>query len=517
MMDTVRTVSNIYVDATSILVFVFVFLTVYFAVRKPKGIPPGPALTLPLFGDLPLLAGGDVLKTFRKLRKKYGDVFSFYMGKELMIIINGYEHIYKAAVLRGHLFSARPENYMTNVDSGSARGKGIIFSSGTFWKSQRRFVYSHLQNLGFGKSSFEEKIMQEVNAYVSALNDTGGKPYDIAALTQVSVANVVYSIVCGKRSEYDDPVFLTILKNTDEESKRLLRQSVVMNCFPFLFYLPGDPLRVKSRSKNVAYFRKFVADLYSEHMTTYDSETTRDIMDAYIHEIKKAEISKEASDFTYEQLSKVVGDLVGAGSETTASTIRWAVLILINFPDIQLRLQADIDGVITNERQPSLDDKKDLPYVEAFIMETLRFANVAPLAVPHATMEDHVTFEGYFIPKNTSVIFNLDSAFFDPDAFEDSETFNPERFLDDNGNVLKPREFLPFGLGRRVCLGEAVARMELFLFLTAIIKEFDFLPVDENVVPKVEGSLGITYSPHPFEVRVVRRARTKYIDSRNEI
>ena len=507
-MDTITAV-----DATSILVFIFVFMTVYLAVRKPKGIPPGPALTLPLLGDLPLLAGGDVRKIFRKLRKKYGHVFSFYMGKELMIVINGYELIHKAAVLRGHLFSARPQNYMTNVASPSAKGKGIIFSSGSFWKRQRRFVYSHLQNFGFGKSSFEDKIMREVNAYISVLNDTAGKPHDISIITQVSVANVVFSIVCGKRSEYDDPEFLTIMKNTDESAKRLLRLSVVMNCFPFLFYLPGDPLRVKSYPENITFFRKFVANLYNAHMETYDSEKTRDIMDAYIHEMKKAEISKEASDFTYEQLSKVVGDLVGAGAETTASTIRWAVLILINFPEIQLRLQTDIDRVITNERQPCLDDKKDLPYVEAFIMEVLRFANVAPLAVPHATLDDDVIFEGYFIPKNTSVILNLDSIFFDPDVFKDPESFNPDRFLDDNGNVLKPKEFLPFSIGRRVCLGEAVARMELFLFLTAIIKEFDFLPADESVVPKVEGSLGITYSPHPFKVRVVRRSNTKIIDS----
>ena len=508
-MDSYTSFAYNYVDATSILVFIIVFLTIYLSVRKPKGIPPGPPLTLPLLGDLPLLAAGDVLKTFRKLRKQHGDIFSFYMGKELMIVINSYRLIHKAAVQRGHLFSARPKNYMTNV---SSEGKGILFSSGTFWKNQRRFVYSQLQNLGFGKSSFEDKIMNEVNDCICGLSDTGGKPFDIAGLTQASVANVVFSILCGRRFEYDDPEFLTILKNTDEGAKEFVRISVVTNCFPFLKYLPGDPFFVKSNSKAVAFHKQFVTALYEEHMKTYDSENTRDIVDAYIHEIKRAKYSKEESDFTFEQLTEVIGNLFGAGAETTATTIRWALLLLLNFPEIQTRLQKDIDKVISKDRQPSLADKKALPYVEAFIMEVLRFTNVAPLAVPHATLEADVTFEGYSIPKDTSVIFNLDSIFFDPDVFKDPGKFYPERFLDRFGNVLKIKEFVPFGLGRRVCLGEAVARMELFLFLTSLIREFDFLPADETMVPKVQGVLGITYSPHPFKLRAVKRTGTEVVD-----
>lgn len=334
---------------------------------------------------------------------------------------------------------------------------------------------------------------------------TRGEPYDIASLTQVSVANVVFAIICGKRHEYDDPVFQAVLKNGDEIARRLMKLTVVINCFPFLKYLPGDPLFLKSTAKKSAFYKKFIDNLYCEHMNNFDSENLRDLMDAYLREIKETENLKEKSDFTFEQLDKVVGDLFFAGSGTTATTICWAVLILLNYPDIQARLHTHIDNVIQKDRQPCLDDKTALPYVEAFIMETLRFAHVAPLAVPHSTQEDNATFEGYIIPKDTSIILNFDSVFFDPDIFEDLERFNPDRFLDESGNVLKPKEFLPFGIGRRVCLGEAVARMELFLFLTALLKEFDLLPADKDAVPEMDGVLGINYHPHPYKMRAVLR------------
>lgn len=225
-------------------------------------------------------------------------------------------------------------------------------------------------------------------------------------------------------------------------------------------------------------------------------------------EMEKDKKLGEDSDFSYKQMAQVVGDLFGAGSETTATSIRWAVLFLLNFLEVKCRLQREIDRIIPGERLPCLANKPYIPFVEAFVMETLRYGNVAPLAVPHGIVENDVIFEGYLIPKNTSVIFNLDSILSDPSIFEDPWRFNPDRFLDESGNLLKPKEFLPFGIGRRVCLGEAVARMELFLFLTAMIKEFDFLPPEEGVVPKIKGVVGITYSPNPYRVRVVKRVKT---------
>ena len=117
-------------------------------------------------------------------------------------------------MLKGNLFSDRPQNYLSNA-GGQDKDKGIIFTSGSFWKRQRRFIHSHLQNLGFGKRSYEQKIVDEVKAFIEVLSETYGAPYDITAVTQASVANVTFSIVCGKRHEYNDKIYQTLLDNAN--------------------------------------------------------------------------------------------------------------------------------------------------------------------------------------------------------------------------------------------------------------------------------------------------------------
>ena len=179
----------------------------------------------------------------------------------------------------------------------------------------------------------------------------------------------------------------------------------------------------------------------------------------------------------------------------------------MQYPEIQERLHSDIDNTIPNSRYPSLEDKEKLPYVEAFITEVQRFANVVPLVVPHCVTSDNdAIFEGYRIPNNTAVLFNIDSIFTNPNCFENPMLFDPQRFLDADGRVVNPKEWIPFSLGRRVCLGEAVARMELFLFLTSLIQHFDFRPVDENNVPRTEKELGtFIYCQKPFEIKALPR------------
>ena len=494
-------------NTTSVLIFVLVFLLVYMSTRKPVGIPPGSPLTAPVVGDLPLLVTGDILETFRRLRKRYGNIFSFYMGRELVIVLNGYNIIHKAAVRKGQTFSGRPQNYLSNV---TVSGKGIIFTSGIFWKTQRKFVHNSLQELGFGKSSFDEKIRAEVKCFIDVLKELNGQPFDIKDFINGAVANIIFAIVCGKRHDYDDPVFKRLLYNADIGGKLIMKVSVLLNCLPFLKYLPGDPLSMNTLKINHTYYVNYISNRYEEHRRMDNTKEFHDLMGAFICEIKKNEESGTPTDFTFEQLCITVIDLFGAGSETTTTALRWAILYLLHFPGIQNRLRTDIESVVPCNRSPQLGDKEKLPYVEAFIMEVLRFSNIAPLAIPHAiTDQTDIIFEGYKIPKNSSIILNLESVLFDPNIFAEPYVFKPERFLDTSGYILKPREFIPFGVGRRVCLGESVARMELFLFLTTIVREFDLVPETDGVLPNLDGELGITYTPHPYKLRALKRTQFK--------
>lgn len=486
-------------NISTCLVFAAVFLLVYLWSRKPSGIPPGPALTLPFIGDLPHLIGGDTLGAFRKLRKKHGDIFSFYLGKDLNIVINGYSLIQRAAVTKGGVFSGRPEILLNDATGGRS---GVIFTEGDLWKRQRKFTHANLQEFGFGKTSFEDKILEEVKCFIEVLHDNGDQPLDLKDLIHASVANIIFAIVIGKRHDYDDAEYKRLLHDSELAAKQVFNVSVLLSCAPFLRYVPGDPLHMKIMLDNRKNWEKYFIEKYEQHKDTIDKNNPRDLYDLFITE----KLKQDNEDFSLDHLIAISRDLFGAGSETTATTIRWAILYLLKYDDIRKRLQSDIDSVIADNRFPNLGDKARLPYVEAFIMEVLRVANIAPLALPHSVTGDNdVIFEGYRIPTNCSILLNLDSVLQDPQFFGNPEEFNPARFIDSDGNIVRPKEFIPFGIGRRVCLGEAVAKMELFLFLTTMIKYFNFILPEGAAELDFEGVLGVTNAPKPYKIRAVSR------------
>ena len=496
-------------NETTLLIFVLIFLLVYFSTRKPYGIPPSSPFTLPIVGDLPLIAvtGSDLLVTFRKLRRQHGDIFSFYIGNDLTVVVNGFELVHKAAVRHGWKFSGRPENFINNVITN---GRGVILANGSFWKRQRKFAVSCLQEFGFGKRSFEQNIMYEMECLADILREQNGKPFDIKDALKAAVENILFTILFSKRHNFNSEFYQKHLRHSDIISRKMTDVSMLLSCFPILQHLPGDILGVNLIKTLYKDMENYLDDQYHEHVKAREEGNPRDFMDMFITEMNKSENQRDDechSDFTVDQMAFLIMDLFGAGTDTTASTLRFAILFLLQHPEIKERLHSDIDSIIPNSRHPTLEDKDKLPYVEAFIMEIQRFANVTPLAVPHrVTSEDDAIFEGYRIPKNTTVIFNIDSIFTDPNSFENPMLFDPKRFLAADGRVVKPKEWIPFSLGRRVCLGEAVAKMELFLFLTSLIQHFVFRPVDANNVPRTEKELGMLINRQkPFEIKAMPR------------
>lgn len=145
-----------------------------------------------------------------------------------------------------------------------------------------------------------------------------------------------------------------------------------------------------------------------------------------------------------------------------------------------------------------------MPYTEATIMEVQRLSMVVPLAIPHMTSEKTVL-QGYTIPKGTVVIPNLWSVHRDPAIWEKPDDFCPDRFLDDQGQLLKRETFIPFGIGKRVCMGEQLAKMELFLMFVSLMQSFTFALPEGSEKPIMTGRFGLTLAPHPFHVTVSKR------------
>ena len=312
-------------NAASWYVFIVVFFLTYMYTRKPKGIPPGPRYTLPIVGDLPLLIGGDIFDKFRKLRQKHSDIFSFYIGKELTIVLNGYEVIHEAAVVNGHVFSYRPSNIIIDETGGKM---GIIRADGLLWKNQRKFTLGHLHHLGFGKSSFETQIWKEIECMFKVLKAYGGQPCDFRKYIHASTANVVFSIVCGRRYDYDDETFQKLLRDIEIAASQGLKAKILLSCFPFLKYVPGDLSYLKLMKENHILRMDFYRNLYEEHAKYFDKNDPKDFIDMYIMEMAKG----DNPEFTVDQLSMIARDIFAGGAETTATVIRWAVVYLLKYP-----------------------------------------------------------------------------------------------------------------------------------------------------------------------------------------
>ncbi|XP_047680243.1 vitamin D 25-hydroxylase isoform X3 [Panthera pardus] len=210
-----------------------------------------------------------------------------------------------------------------------------------------------------------------------------------------------------------------------------------------------------------------------------------------------------SSTFSRENLIFSVGELIIAGTETTTNVLRWAILFMALYPNIQGQVQKEIDLIMGPTGKPSWDDKCKMPYTEAVLHEVLRFCNIVPLGIFHATSEDAVV-RGYSIPKGTTVITNLYSVHFDEKYWRNPEIFYPERFLDSSGYFAKKEALVPFSLGRRHCLGEQLARMEMFLFFTTLLQRFH-LHFPHELVPDLKPRLGMTLQPQPYLICAERR------------
>ncbi|CAG7731927.1 unnamed protein product, partial [Allacma fusca] len=209
-----------------------------------------------------------------------------------------------------------------------------------------------------------------------------------------------------------------------------------------------------------------------------------------------------------ESLRLTVSDLFIAGSETTASSLNWAVLFLTKFPEIQKKVQTEILQVVGESRTPTVADRSNMPFTEAFVNETLRKSSHTTYGVMHRALQD-TELNGYLIPKGSWVNCFQYYIHHDPRIWGDPENFRPERFLttDSDGiqTVKKFDEFLPFSIGKRLCIGEQLAKDELFVFLTCLYQVFDthFDPNDTH--PSIHTRTSMFRNPEYFKVVLTER------------
>ncbi|XP_068447255.1 cytochrome P450 2J2-like [Clinocottus analis] len=486
-------------DVKSLLLFTAVFILTadYIKNRRLGSFPPGPR-AFPIVGNIFTVDYNRTHESLTQLAGRYGDVYSLRMGQRWMVVLNGFEVLKEALVHQGDSLTDRPDLPLVKDIS---QGLGVIFSNGNLWKQQRRFALSTLKHFGFGKKSLEPVMLEELKYCAKEFQSHQGKPFDPNLILNYAVSNIICSLVFGHRFEYGDEKFMELIswfsKGLGQEASIWAQ---LYNSFPLLMrHVPGPHKTIHHVWDSV---KDFIRGELKEHKQNWDPSDTRDYIDCYLKEIMQ---SKGQADNTFdeENLVMCVWDLFLAGTETTSTTLRWAFLYMVKHPEIQAKVQAEIDEVIGQSRQPSMEDRANLPYTDAVLHEIQRMSNIIPLSLPHVTNRD-IQLGGYTIPKGVTIIPNLTSVLFDKNEWETPDTLNPGHFLNEEGKFVKRAAFIPFSAGKRVCLGENLARMELFLIFTFLMQHFT-ISMPAGVKPVFDFRFGVTMAPVQYEVCLTSR------------
>ncbi|KAM4642716.1 cytochrome P450 2A6-like [Discoglossus pictus] len=484
-----------------LIIFVISCILCYYTwegMYKKRNLPPGPT-PLPLIGNLLQLKTGRLVESMKELNQKYGDVYTIYMGPRRVVVLCGYDAVKEALVDRGDDFGSRG---VLPVIEQYTLGHSVIFGNGECWKELRRFSLTTLRIFGMGKRSIEERIQEEAQCLVEEFRKTNGVPFNPTFhFSQVS-SNIICSLIFGDRYEYNDPDFSRLMKIIDDIFRSMSSfWGQLFDMFDIVMrHLPGPHYQAVHFLQCLD---EFVKEKMEQYLKTLNPDRPRHLIDSFLIKMEE-EKDNPSTQFNMKNFFVNTTVLFIAGTETISITLRHAFLLLLKYPDIKDKVQEEIDRVI-GKRMPQPEDRGTMPYTDAVIHEIHRYGNVLPMNLPHSVNKD-TEFRGFTIPKGTDVLPILEFVLQDPKYFPDPMKFDPSRFLNEDGSFKRNEAFMAFSAGKRTCLGENLARLEIFIFFTTILQNFNITspvdPKDLNISPQM---VGFSNVPRPYEISFTSR------------
>jgi cytochrome P450 len=494
-----------------VIVVVTLVVTALVAVLMRKdnsGLPPGPR-PWPILGNLPsLFSPSGPHRAITRLARQYGGILRLWFGDRLFIVFSDPMLLHETAVKKHHTYAGRV--LLPSLKIISAEGKSLTFSNGERWTQLRRVAHSYFGTKG-GVCALEARAIAEKDLFFKWLDrrlaaENGQLKQDLGIVLRRYTLNVISKMTYSHRYQYDEHDNPTdtfdipremsedLIQKIEEMQKVVVEPNLADSIW-WMEYVPGSlgAGHLKKVKAIMARVFEVLGFFLQMHKDTLDENNVRDFMDHMLIQAKS--VSPLQDD---ETIVSTAMEMVGAGTDTVGTTLTWIIVAAMCYPELQKKVQKEIDTVVGRDRDIVPKDAPNLPYLNAFIKEAMRWKPASPFGIPHRCTEDDVV-NGYKIPKDAIILLDLFGASRNEKVWENPEEFNPDRFLPENiptdptGKLMHKMGFIPFGCGTRACLGQKFARQELFLFAAHLFQNYTVEgkidPTDTmvlGVVPKEE-------------------------------
>ncbi|KAK3337598.1 cytochrome P450 [Cercophora scortea] len=493
-----------------IAVIAAVLFKYYLAGRRPANFPPGPP-TLPFIGNITQVPRAKAFLTFQRMQADHGSIIGLKVGAQNLVVLNSYKHVKALFDQRGSVYSSRPQSYVATELVCPNEIHLLLLGYGSEWRKQRKIVQS-LLNVNVVDRLLPIQSAEATQTMYELVQDPAGYYDHIRRYTTAVILASVY----GQRGARFDAPNVQALYHAQDQFTEILETGATppVDAFPFLKLVPEVLAPWKTWAKAV---RRDQKALYLRLVKETRERLARGkSTDCYLHLMLQDQEKNEMDD---EHIAYLAGNLMEAGSDTTASTLLSFLLAMIKYPEEFKKAQAEVDRVCGSSRSPTSDDIDRLPFIKACMDETLRWRPVAAGGVPHMLTRDD-TYEGHFLPKGTVLLANTWAIHMDEAEFEHPERFMPERFVNNEFGTRVPvdqdsddqknrRTSYGFGAGRRVCPGQRLAKNSLILNMAKIAWGFDLAPgaaglVDDDIDTAYTDGFLIT--PKKFPITITPRS-----------
>ncbi|RZC45027.1 hypothetical protein C5167_037976 [Papaver somniferum] len=468
-------------------------LKIIFRSRNWRNSPPGP-IGWPILGYLPYLTDR-LHEDLFKLSKIHGPIYSLKMGQKAAIVVSSPEITKEILKHQDTTFSSRTITEAVRCVTYDATSL-VFVPYGARWRLLRKILTTELFSTR-ALELFQPARKQQVNRLLLSLYSASKTKtkVNLADSTFVVSANLISNLVCSKN--LFDPT-----KKEGREVKQMVWEILevvgapnLADLIPFLKLL--DPQGLKKRvSKVVQRFDDFFEKLIDERLDERKrglkmNENGRlDMLDVFL-DYKSDKKDDELKEFSRVDIKGMLSDMFVAGTDTSSSTVEWGMTEILRKPEVYKKILAELDEVVGKDRFVEESDISKLTYFQAAVKETFRLHPGVPLLIPRRTNEA-TDVCGYNVPKHAIVFVNVWGMARDEKVWPEPYEFKPERFLGSELDVKgQDFEILPFGTGRRSCVGMPLGHRMVHYSLASLLHAFEW-DFSAHILQDMTEKVGIT-------------------------